>query len=57
MTYGSPGEVEIAARDCIQKAGKNGRFVLGPGGGLCAGVRPENIDSLIMSAIKNSGPF
>lgn len=53
MTYGSPKEVEIAARDCIQKAGKNGRFVLGPGGGLGAGVRPENIDSLIMSSIKH----
>ena len=52
MTYGSLEKVETAARDCIQKAGENGCFVLGPGGGLCAGVRPENIDSLVISSVK-----
>ncbi len=47
---GSPEQVEVAARACIDAAAAGGGFILSFGGGVSPGTPPENIDALIRAA-------
>jgi hypothetical protein len=50
MMEGCPSDVKDAVRHCFDIAGKNGRFVLCTGGGICAGAKAENIDAFLEAA-------
>ncbi len=54
MTFGTPDDVLRESKRCIEAAGKNGHFVLAPGGGVGAGTRLENVDALIQASIQYS---
>lgn len=54
MVYGTPDDVLREAKRCIEAAGREGHFVLCPGGGVGAGTRPENIDALIRASLEYS---
>ena len=52
LTRGTPEDVRNESRECIQKAGKNGAFILGSGC-LCPGkVKSENIAAMIAAAVE-----
>ena len=54
MVFGAPDDVLRESKRCIEVAGKDGHFVLCPGGGVGAGTRLENIDALIQASLEYS---
>lgn len=54
MVFGTPEEVLREAKCCIELAGRDGHFVLCPGGGVGAGTKLENIDALVQASIEYS---
>lgn len=54
MVMGSPDDVLRESKRCIEAAGKNGHFVLCPGGGVGAGTKLENIDAMVQASIDYS---
>jgi uroporphyrinogen decarboxylase len=54
MVFGTPQDVLREARRCIEAAGKDGHYVLAPGGGVGAGTRPENVDALVQASLQFS---
>jgi len=54
MVFGSPEDVLRESKRCIEVAGRDGHFVLCPGGGVGAGTSLENIDALIQASLEYS---
>lgn len=52
LENGTPAEVAAAARDCIEKAGQDGNFILTPGCDIPPGVPPENIRAFIETGLR-----
>jgi len=50
----TPAEVEIACKECFEKAAAGGGYILSSGGVFNRGTPPENIDTMIASAEKYS---
>jgi uroporphyrinogen decarboxylase len=47
---GTPEDVRMAARACLEKAAPGGGMILSFGGGVAPGTPPENIDALLDAA-------
>lgn len=54
MVFGTPDDVMREARRCIEAAGRNGHYVLAPGGGVGGGTKPENVDALVRASLEYS---
>ena len=54
MVFGTPDDVLRESKRCIEAAGRDGHFVLCPGGGVGGGTRLENIDAMIQAALEYS---
>ena len=54
MVFGTPVDVLRESKRCIEATGKEGHFVLCPGGGVGAGTKLENVDALIQASIEYS---
>lgn len=51
LTRGTPEDTRAESRECIQKAGQNGAFILGSGC-ICPGkVKSENIAAMVTAAV------
>jgi uroporphyrinogen decarboxylase len=50
LVRGTPEQVRLEARACIDKAAAGGGFVLSAGGGLSPGTPAEHIDALVRAA-------
>jgi len=51
LESGSPEDVAAVSRDCIEKAGQDGNFILMPGCDIPPGVPPENIRAFIETGL------
>jgi len=47
LAYNSPDEIREESKNCIEKAGRNGSFILCSGCGVGIGTPPENIKAMI----------
>lgn len=50
LAYNTPDEISEESRSCIEKAGKNGSFILCSGCGVGIGTPPENIKAMVKIA-------
>ena len=56
LMRGTPQEVELAAKKCIEEAGPGGKFILSSGCDIGIGTPPKNIQALI-NASKKYGKY
>jgi len=47
LAYNSPDEIREESKNCIEKAGENGSFILCSGCGVGIGTPPENVKAMV----------